>query len=111
MSVNTRMTYQLGFLACDLAMIVLIRNVVLGSPLPLLRVLEPRTIVSIGKISYGLYLGHVPVFWVVTGDVELRFLFPLPLENGPTLAIAIASYRFAELPIVWKEARFTLQRA
>ncbi len=112
MDVNSRMTYQVGFLACDLAMVVLIGNVVLGSPRPLLRVLEQRTIVSIGKISYGLYLWHLPVFWVVTAHVGgLRFLFLLPLEIGLTFAIAIASYHFVELPIVRKKARFTPQRA
>ena len=108
MNVNSRMTYQLGFLACDLAMVVLIGNVVLGSPAPLIRVLEQRTIVAIGKISYGLYLWHLPVFWIVTEHVGgLRFLFLLPLEVGLTFAIAIASYRFVELPIVRQKARFT----
>ena len=111
MNGNARMTYQVGFLACDLAMVVLIGNVVLGSPAPLLRVLEHRFVVWIGKISYGLYLWHVPVFWLVTDHVGgLRFLFLLPLEIGLTFAIATASYYLVELPIVRKKSRFTPRR-
>jgi peptidoglycan/LPS O-acetylase OafA/YrhL len=111
MNVNARMTYQLGFLACDLAMVVLIGNVVLGAPGHLLRVLELRFIVWIGKVSYGLYLWHVPVFWLVTDHVGgLRFLFLLPLEVGLTFAVATASSYLVELPVVRKKSRFTPRR-
>jgi peptidoglycan/LPS O-acetylase OafA/YrhL len=54
----------------------------------------------VGKISYGLYLYHWPVFlWLTFGRTGLRGGPLLGLRLGVTFAIAIASYHLIEEPI------------
>ncbi|MGK2947058.1 MAG: acyltransferase family protein [Acidimicrobiales bacterium] len=63
-------------------------------------VLAWRPMVALGKISYGVYLFHFPVFLALSGD-------RVPLGTGPlfvvraavTLALAVTSYHLLELPI------------
>ena len=57
-------------------------------------------LVALGRISYGIYLFHFPIFIALSGD-------RLPLGTGGlflvraavTLALAVASYHLLELPI------------
>lgn len=63
-------------------------------------VLGTRTLVAIGKISYGVYLLHWPVFlWL---DPARTGLGPWPnftLQVAVTLALATASYHLLEQPV------------
>ena len=111
-TVPGRSLYVYGLLACSLASAVLIGGVVLGRPSLLVRALEQPAVVFVGKISYGLYLWHYVVFWIVRdhtgGWSQAR---RVPLELGLAVAVAVASYYLLELPIVRRKARFTPQRA
>ena len=70
------------------------------------RLLERRTIVGIGRISYGLYLWHMPVFVMVRQYVpHVRFAGPLSLLL--TFVVALASYRFVEWPFLRLKARLS----
>jgi peptidoglycan/LPS O-acetylase OafA/YrhL len=67
---------------------------------PLRRLLEREGIVWVGKVSYGLYLFHWPIFVLVHPD---RFGWPGPLlfavRIGLTVAVTIVSYELIEQPI------------
>jgi peptidoglycan/LPS O-acetylase OafA/YrhL len=111
-TVPGRSLYVYGLLACSLASAVLIGNVVVGRPTGVVRVLEQPSLVFVGKISYGLYLWHYLVFWIVrdyTGGWSQAAR--VPLELSLTMAVAVVSYFVLELPIVRQKARFTPARA
>lgn len=52
----------------------------------------PRPLVGLGKISYSVYLWHVPVMWLLLGSRG-----PL-VTVAVTLWVAVVSYRFIEQP-------------
>ncbi len=63
-------------------------------------------LVYLGQISYGLYLFHVVVYWVVDGcdpKVSFRYAQPWPIQAIKlllSLAVAIASWHLIERPIL-----------
>ncbi|MEP6625126.1 MAG: acyltransferase, partial [Acidimicrobiia bacterium] len=56
-------------------------------------------LVAIGRISYGLYLFHLPVFAWIDASVGITVLPLFFLRLGVTAVLAWASYRFIEQPI------------
>lgn len=72
----------------------------LQQPGPLRRLLELEGIVWVGKVSYGLYLFHWPIFVLVHPD---RFGWPGPvlfaIRMLLTVAVTIVSYELIEQPI------------
>jgi peptidoglycan/LPS O-acetylase OafA/YrhL len=55
---------------------------------------------AIGRVSYGLYLWHWPVYIVLSPDrTQLRGPPLLALRLGATFALAALSYRLVELPV------------
>ncbi|MEY2471973.1 MAG: hypothetical protein QOK28_1302 [Actinomycetota bacterium] len=71
------------------------------------RILAWSPLVQLGKISYGLYLWHLPLF------VVMRHAFPttpnivmIPVMTAVALAVSIASYRFIEEPFLRMKDRF-----
>jgi peptidoglycan/LPS O-acetylase OafA/YrhL len=78
------------------------------------RVLRMRWLRSLGKISYGLYIYHVPIFLFVMNAVGARFGTAAPLsikvlrsvvEIGLTLGVASVSWRFLERPLLSLKSR------
>lgn len=68
-----------------------------GGPLGRLLRLEP--VVWVGRISYGIYLWHLPVFkWFVTTFPTTPGVAAFPIKAGIAVAIAAVSYRFVEQP-------------
>ncbi len=65
-----------------------------------------RGLVYLGQISYGLYLYHVVVYWIVDGcdpKVSFRYAQPWPAQAVKilgSLAVAMASWHLIERPIL-----------
>jgi peptidoglycan/LPS O-acetylase OafA/YrhL len=74
-------------------------------------VLEQSALVWIGRISYGLYLWHVPIFHGVLNSgrmtrLGISGLRLLLLRFGGTFAMASASFYLIELPMLRLKERF-----
>ena len=62
--------------------------------------LSRRTMVGLGRISYGVYLYHWPIFLWLTPERTGWALGPLfVVRVAVTLAVAILSFRYLETPI------------
>lgn len=89
-----------GFLAYSLVSCGVIVGILAGTA-PLTTVLSLRPIVFVGRISYGLYLYHFPIFlWLDEARTGLAGWQLLALRFGVTFSAAIVSYRWMEQPIM-----------
>ena len=103
-----------GLTLVGIAGIMLIFGVIGAPSDPLARALSTRVPVAIGRISYGLYLWHFPVFLAVTPaqtgltiwDAGLSFWPLLAVRFVVTFVIALASFMFIERPALRLKARF-----
>jgi len=89
-----------GELLVALAVGVLLFAVVTAQAGSLSRALGNPAFVYLGRISYGVYLWHFPLFALI--DAERLHLYGLPLLGvriAVTLVVATASYYLVELPI------------
>jgi peptidoglycan/LPS O-acetylase OafA/YrhL len=92
--------YRGGFVATELACLVLIACATLGSESLVARALAFRPIAWLGTISYGVYLWHWPVFCVLTLErVHVGEGVLAALRLLTTLVIALASYHGFERKI------------
>ena len=92
--------YRGGFLLVSLAAGSVIVTIVTLPTSVLARVCSLRALVFTGRISYGLYLYHWPLFLVI--DHAHTGLLGAPLlavRLAVTFAVAIASYHLVEEPI------------
>jgi peptidoglycan/LPS O-acetylase OafA/YrhL len=73
----------------------------------------PSPLIYLGKISYGLYVFHVPcrevAQWLVGGVRHALLLQPL-LEMALTIGVATLSYRYFEMPFLRLKKRFEFVR-
>jgi peptidoglycan/LPS O-acetylase OafA/YrhL len=99
--------YHGGLLVCALATAAVITAAVLVPDSLVTRALRMPWLRAVGVVSYGLYLWHWPVYYVLdeqrTGWSQAALLVPRLLL---TAALAMASYAFVERP-VRRHARFT----
>ena len=78
-------------------------------PGPLRRVLAVPPLVWIGRLSYGLYLFHWPIFVWLDGDrTGLSGSALFGVQVAVTACLAVASYAFFEKPI--RQKRFLVTR-
>jgi peptidoglycan/LPS O-acetylase OafA/YrhL len=99
------------FFASLISYTIFAKNTVLSSFLQLSGLRE------IGKISYGIYLYHYPIFSVVDFILVkvgmnrtnvITDIFTIILKIGATYAIAKASWKWFESPILTLKDRFVL---
>ena len=97
---ETHWLYRGGFLVAGVATAAVILSAVIVPRGPLSLLLGLAPIRFIGRISYGLYLWHYPIFiWL---DHERTGLFSvqlLVLRLAVTLAVATASFYLVERPV------------
>ncbi|HVV01420.1 MAG TPA: acyltransferase [Verrucomicrobiae bacterium] len=70
------------------------------------KVLSRRYLVYLGRISYGLYLWHYPIFRLIEAR-SLSRTAELSLELSISLAVTILCYHFVEKPILKYKRRAT----
>lgn len=110
--------YQGGYTLVALASAALIAGAVDEEPNVVRRVLSAGPLPAIGRISYGLYLWHWPLYLTLTpGRTHLEGLSLLALRMAATFGAATLSYRLIERPIrqgglrQWKRAAPALTTA
>jgi peptidoglycan/LPS O-acetylase OafA/YrhL len=69
------------------------------------RMLEASAVQYLGRISYGLYLWHYTVYFVVKKNVTTYPVKPV-LQIVLSLVVAALSYRFLELRFLRLKSRF-----
>jgi peptidoglycan/LPS O-acetylase OafA/YrhL len=92
--------YTGGFLLVALAAAAVIAHVVSWPGSVLSRFLSLGALTFVGRISYGLYLYHWPLFlWIDHAHTGLAGVDLLLVRLGATTAVATASYYLIELPV------------
>jgi peptidoglycan/LPS O-acetylase OafA/YrhL len=77
------------------------------------RVLSVAPLAFIGRISYGLYVIHLPVLFALRelGALELGFGVYASAGVGSTLVLAALSWRYLEAPLLALKRRFPYETA
>jgi peptidoglycan/LPS O-acetylase OafA/YrhL len=92
--------YEGGLAVAALATAAVIAHVVVSPGAPMARFLSLAPLVALGRISYGVYLWHWPLFLFVTADATGLSRWPLlAVRVLGTLAVAVLSYYLIERPI------------
>jgi peptidoglycan/LPS O-acetylase OafA/YrhL len=92
--------YHGGLTAAALGTAMMIMQVVADPGSVLARLLGLAPLVWLGRISYGVYLWHWPLFSYVTADATGLSRWPLlAVRLAGTLAVAVLSYHLIEQPI------------
>lgn len=104
--------YRGGFLLAALAVAVVLAACTQVGPNPLRAVLSVAALRAVGRISYGLYLYHWPLFFVITPErtgwaLGSRRL--LVARVGVSIVLATVSFLALERPVL--RGRFSLPRA
>ncbi len=101
--------YRGGFLLLAIAVAGVIASVSLAPAGPLSRALSVSPVRYIGRISYGLYLWHWPLFLLLNhARTGLSGRELLALRFAATFVIAVLSFHLVEQPI--RERRWSLPR-
>ena len=89
-----------GLLACSVAALVVLAAAAHPRPGFIARVMSNRLLVGLGIISYGLYLWHWPIYFVLDADRLDLTGWPLfGVRFAVTIVVALASYALVEHPI------------
>ena len=97
--------YKGGFLLVAAATAAVILVVVVVPETPMARALSWGVLGYVGRISYGLYLYHYPLFLMIDGERSgLSGAGLLAARLGATFAVAVLSYHLVEMPIRQRRA-------
>jgi peptidoglycan/LPS O-acetylase OafA/YrhL len=104
---DSRLMYAWGFTVVDIAGAVLC-VAVLDEAWRLGMVFRSGPAAWLGRMSYALYLWHLPVFVALTVDApDLPIAVALVLAWGITFACALVSYYFVETPFLRLKVRLS----
>ena len=97
---QARFLYEGGFLLVSLSTVAVLASIVAVPGSPTDRLFSLRPLRYVGRISYGIYLYHWPLFLVLDESrTHLSGGWLLGLRLLTTLAVAAASYHFVEAPL------------
>ena len=97
----------IGYVLVASAAMLVIADLVIGRHSLLARPLATRPIVFIGRISYGLYLLHLPVYYMVEQVIPDRSLvIRLTFKVAISIGLATASYYLMEKRFLRLKDRF-----
>lgn len=97
-TIGTAALYRGGFTVYAIGSVVIILAALQAGPISWL--LSRRGLVAVGKVSYGVYLVHWPVFlWLTPERTGLSPWPLLALRLAVTAAITVASYFLLEQPV------------
>ena len=92
--------YRGGFFLAAVGVAVVVLAASQPGPNPLRDALSWQPLVTIGVLSYGLYLWHWPLYLVInSGSTGLDGVPLLALRLTATAAAAVASYHLVEMPV------------
>jgi peptidoglycan/LPS O-acetylase OafA/YrhL len=95
-----------GLLAAEVATVIIICHVVQQPHSTMARMLSWRPATWTGRISYGLYLWHIPVYVALrAGPVPPRPGVMVVVGIPLTFLVAAASYRWIEQPFLARKPR------
>ncbi len=96
---TSSLTYRGGLTAAAVAAALVVASIVTHPDGVIARVLRVRALAAVGRVSYGIYLWHWPVFLALTGArTGLAGLPLLTLRVVVTASLAALSWRFVETP-------------
>ncbi len=106
---------SVGYSMIDLVFAVVLATVISLRGSNLTALLRQRPLVYTGKISYGLYLLHVPASWIALKtisrlaptDVQRYWIVSIPITFAASFLAAAISWRFLEGPMVRLKERVT----
>jgi peptidoglycan/LPS O-acetylase OafA/YrhL len=108
---QSRALYAGGFLGVAVVVMLLVASLVEAPQGPVSKVLALAPLTFIGRISYGLYLWHWPIFLTLTATrTGTDGVVLLLLRLGATLAITLASFHLVEDPIRRRRIRLPKPR-
>lgn len=110
-ALTDRWVYRGLFLAASLCFAAIMAEVVQEPGGALTRVLAWSPMAAVGRIAYGLYLWHWPIFLLLGYHLPWRGPGMIVLQLGTALAVAAASWRFLEAPILARVHRGGAWRA
>jgi peptidoglycan/LPS O-acetylase OafA/YrhL len=99
--------YQGGLTGIAVLVAILIGGVALSTDSPVARILAAWPFVAIGRISYGIYLWHWPIFrYLHEAELGLGWWETQLVRIAVTLAAATASFFLLERPMLKLRHRF-----
>lgn len=106
--------HKWGLLLIEVSVALIILHIFIRKKSLLKSLLSWLPLVWIGKISYGLYIWHFPIFHAVNKALSSKLdltklentVLAAILASAITLVVTVASYRFVEVPILRMKQRF-----
>ena len=84
----------------------LVFGTVVAAPPAFRTILEFQPLVYLGRISYGLYLWHFPIFWIAFEYYHWPRFKALMITIPLMFAATLLSYYFVERPFLRLKNRF-----